>query len=191
MINPVVAWPLTSSPTLGVGLTGRKLYLSNLKPGKVTIMDRAAGLPVLKAFLGLAISPNTSFWSIRYQRDYSVLNASTFIRSAYRLSSHFLWRLQLQPFKFVHHAYQGEGGWGKSKDEERLETLRSEGKRLFHFRTFCVSSKGPALSPLVQGTLQGQAAPKRICGHGYRASGAQSICRQQQVHWKKRVLWQS
>lgn len=59
------------------------------------------------------------------------------------VQAYLLLRSQLQRFKSVQRTHHRKEEWGKSRDEERLETLRSEGERLFHFGTFCISSKGP------------------------------------------------
>lgn len=96
-------------------MTGRKLYLSNLRPGEVTVMDTTAGLSILKACLALAISPNVLFRLIRNQHDSSLPNTSTFIRFTHRDIKSSLTEVTATAFQVVHHACQGEVGWGKTQ----------------------------------------------------------------------------
>lgn len=89
----------------------------------MTVIGRAASLPVSKAFLGLTSFPNLSLRLIGNQHNYSMPRTSTFIMVCSRgTSSSFIVMSATAPsFVLVQ---IGEGGVGNPERGKILEVLR-------------------------------------------------------------------
>ena len=98
-------------------------------------------------------------------------NASTFIMFAHRGASLSLTEITAaaSSLAIVHIKGRHRSG-GNPEMGKEWRPSDQKGKGWSTLEYFCISSEGLELSPWVQGTLQGQVAPKSICGHGCGAS---------------------